>query len=265
MQKRLGRRDMISSVPAAALLGAAGMAWGQAEQPPARRPGASMIDKMLAESYQENQYALPALPYPEDALEPFLDANTVHLHHQVHHQNYVNGLNRTIRQLHEMTVGGSEIDNNQLAALQRDLSFNAAGHFLHTIYWATMGSGQSEPVGDVAGVLSSQFGSLDAFRKYFSKVAVTVKGSGWAVLMYEPVSNRLFACAVHDHDVYLVPGAQPLLPLDVWEHAYYLKYGASRAEYVRSWWNVVNWSAVNAAYTRVRSARQEAAMMTSGR
>jgi Fe-Mn family superoxide dismutase len=256
--------------------GLAGAALGQARGqqaphggPPANAAGQArggMVQKMLAESYQNNQYVLPALPYPLEALEPHISAKMLELHHAGHHQAYVNGLNKAIRQLSELAAGSGEIDADQLAGIERDLSFNAGGHILHTIYWATMGGGQGDqPVGEIADAVARQFGSMQGFRNYFSKVATTVKGSGWAVLMYEPVGDRLFVFQVHDHDVYLPPGAQPLLPLDVWEHAYYMKYGPARAEYVQAWSNVINWGAVNDSFRLARSLRQEAAMTTSGR
>ncbi|HOA73965.1 MAG TPA: superoxide dismutase [Phycisphaerae bacterium] len=283
------RREVMTSVPVAAWLGAglsgAALAQvsvapgreGEPEQgPDVRAPGGmpgggrgdargSLVQRMLAQAYQNDQYHLPALPYPYDALEPHIDAETMKLHHDRHHQSYVDGLNRAIS--HEKQLqAGAEIDADRLAGIQRDLSFNAGGHLLHTVFWAVMGSGQdNRPMGQIAEAINAQFGSFDSFRNLFTKVAVGVKGSGWAAMMYEPVGDRLFIYQINEHDAHLAPGAIPLLPLDVWEHAYYLKYGPARAEYVQAWWNVVNWNVVDESFQWMRTRRQEAAIMTAGR
>jgi len=261
------RRDLLASVPAAAWLGAglssAGYAQG-VDQP--GQPTGSLVQKMLADCYQDNLYTLPSLPYPADALEPYLTAKIVQSHHDVLEQLAVNGLNKAIQQLGELTAGGDEIDGDRLAGLERDLSFYSGGLFLHTIYWATMGGGQGgEPIGEIAEAITAQFGTPEVFKKYFSKVAVGVKGSGWAVLSYEPIGDRLCVQQVSDYDMYIIPGAQALLPCDVWEHAYYLKYGPGRAEYVQAWWHLVNWNVVNESYKWMRARRREGIMTTTGR
>src|SRR5690606_4452802 len=112
-----------------------------------------------------------------------------------------------------------------------------------------------QPQGALGEAIAAQYGSFDQFKGYFSKAAGGVKGSGWGVLCYEPVGDALMVFSLNEHDAHLVAGAIPLLPLDVWEHAYYLKYQNNRSGYIEAWWNVVNWTAVNAAYESVRAAR----------
>jgi Fe-Mn family superoxide dismutase len=208
------------------------------------------IAASLAAAAKDGEYTLPPLPYAYDALEPSIDAETMHLHHDKHHAAYVKGLNTAIKDLAALYAAGGEINSAQAAGLQEDLSFNAGGHLLHTVFWAAMGpNAGGEPSGAIADAITHDFGSVEAFRTQFNKVAATVKGSGWAVLAYEPVGKRLMILQVKQHDLQLAAGAVPLLPLDVWEHAYYLKYHNVRGDYVKAWWNVVNWPAVSAAYT----------------
>jgi len=132
--------------------------------------------------------------------------------------------------------------------LEEDLSFNGAGHMLHTIFWATMApNAGGEPDGALAEAIKKDFGSVEALRAQFGRVTLGVKGSGWALLAFEPVGQRLLVLQIKQHDLQLPVGTVPLLPLDVWEHAYYLKYRNMRGDYVKAWWNLVNWPAVSAA------------------
>ena len=182
------------------------------------------------------------MAYGYDALEPHIDAETMHLHHDKHHKAYVDGLNKAVKELAAMDAAGGENNAPLLTGLQEDLSFNAGGHVLHTLFWSIMGpKAGGEPGAALADALKRDFGSVDAFRTRFARVAAGVKGSGWAILAHEPMADRLIVLQVKQHDLQLVPGTVPLLPLDVWEHAYYLKYHNVRADYVKAWWNVVNW------------------------
>jgi Fe-Mn family superoxide dismutase len=266
------RREFLGAVgPGAAGLGAAlgisvtgGQAAGE-EVPGGRGERGSLAQRMLVDAYQGGRYTLPPLPYPYDALEPHIDARTMDLHHNRHHLGYVEGLNRALSDMAEMQAGG-RIDPYRLGSLEREISFNGGGHLLHTLFWATMGSGQGgDPGGAVAEAIRANFGGLDTFRTCFTRVAATVKGVGWALLMYEPVGDRLFIAQVNEHDAHVIPGAEPLLPLDVWEHAYYLKYGPGRVDYIQAWWNVVNWGVVEQSFGWLRSHYRRAALITSGR
>ena len=215
--------------------------------------GEGVIRKLLADAFVEDEYRLPALPYPFNALEPHIDGPTMQFHHDKHHKAYVDGLNRSLGQL--ATMRNKKIfDNLRLSALEKDVSFNAGGHFLHCVFWGAMSpGGPQQPEGELGQAINDDFGSFDAFTNQFTRVALSVKGSGWALLAYEPVSDGLVLSGANQHDTNLVPGAPVLLPLDVWEHAYYLKYQNNRADYVRAWWNTVNWHAVGQWYHYVRS------------
>jgi superoxide dismutase, Fe-Mn family len=203
--------------------------------------------------FKDGVYVLPALAYAYDALEPHIDEATMHLHHDKHHQAYVNGLNSAIKALAALAAPDAPENAPLLAGLQEDLSFNAGGHFLHTLFWQTMApSAGGEPQGALADALAKDFGSVEAFRTRFARVAAGVKGSGWALLAHEPIADRLLIVQVKQHDLQLPVGVSPLLPLDVWEHAYYLKYKNARAEYVKAWWNAVNWPTIDAALAASR-------------
>lgn len=255
MPERMSRRDIMTKVvPVIAAAGtlafcrdAIGADAGPATQ--------NALTPALASAFADGQYVLPPLPYAYDALEPHIDKETMQLHHDKHHKAYVDGLNKTLKALAEMRAAGAETNVSALSGLEEDLSFNAGGHILHTIFWSSMGPNAGGDPKDVLGeTIAKQFGSIEGFKNQFSKVAGGVKGSGWAILAYEPVGDQLMVLQAKQHDLQLAAGATPLLPLDVWEHAYYLKYHNVRADYVKAWWNVVNWPAVNEAYVAARRA-----------
>jgi Fe-Mn family superoxide dismutase len=259
MPNNLSRRSLLTqAVPALAAAGIAGVfsASAAAEENQAAAP-MSPTQAILAASFHDGEYTLPPLPYAYDALEPHIDKETMTLHHDKHHKAYVDGLNKTLKELAAVRAKG-DINVSALTGLQEDLSFNGSGHILHSIFWSTMGPGAGgEPGGAIGDALNKNFGSVEAFRSQFSKAAAGVKGSGWAMLAYEPVGDNLIVLQVKQHDLQMIFGAVPLLPLDVWEHAYYLKYHNVRGDYVKAWWDVVNWPAVEAAYgvARQRSNR----------
>ncbi len=221
--------------------------------------GNSPADPVLAAfgaAFENGQYKLPPLPYGYDALEPYIDAETMRLHHDKHHQAYVNGLNHALKELGPNSAAESP-SPPLLSGLEEDLSFNAGGHLLHTLFWSVMApKSGGEPQGDLADALTHNFGSVDQFRTRFASVAAGVKGSGWAILAHEPVGDRLMILQLKQHDLQLAPWAAPLLVLDVWEHAYYLKYHNVRGDYVKAWWNVVNWPAVADAMASSRKHAQ---------
>lgn len=189
-------------------------------------------------------YKLPELPYAYDALEPHYDEQTVRLHHDVHHKGYVDGLNNAVAKLAGAREKG---DFGLVKHWERELAFHGSGHVLHTMFWENMSpDGGGEPTGAVAARIEQDFGSFEAFRKQFSAAAVTVEGSGWAALVWNPHGGRLDVMAVEKHQDLAIWGAVPLLVCDVWEHAYYLKYQNKRAAWVEAWWNLVHWADVNA-------------------
>ncbi len=187
-------------------------------------------------------YELPPLPYPYEALEPHIDTQTMHLHHDIHHLGYVNGLNKALAGLAEARKTG---DFAQVKHLEREAAFHGSGHFLHSIFWTNMGPGKGgEPTGALAEQIRKDFGSYEAFKKHFTAAAAAVEGSGWTMLCWEPKAGELTVLTAEKHQNLTQWGVTPLLVLDVWEHAYYLKYQSRRPEYINAWWNVVNWDDV---------------------
>lgn len=191
------------------------------------------------------EYALPALPYAADALEPHIDAQTMNLHHGKHHKSYVDGLNAAIAGLDAVRKSGTPEDLEKVRGLTDALAFNGSGHTLHTVFWANMKKGGGgEPSGALAQAISRDFGSFSAFKAHFSTAATKVQASGWGILAWEPFSGRMIVLGAEKHQNLTMFGCVPLLVIDVWEHAYYLKYQNKRADYVAAFWNVVNWDNV---------------------
>ncbi len=196
-------------------------------------------------------YHLPPLPYDYADLEPFIDAQTVKLHHDIHHAGYVRGANAALADLEQVRrQGGDAI--KQVRAITDALSFNFCGHVLHDVYWKSMkksGGGDPPAASDIGRLIIRDFGSLDAFRGNLAAAAVQVQGSGWAVLAYEPLAQRLVVLQAEKHQNTAVWGAVPLLTLDVWEHAYYLKYQNKRPDYVKAFMELIDWDSVNTRLT----------------
>lgn len=198
-----------------------------------------------------SRYSLPDLPYDYSALEPWIDEQTMRLHHDIHHQGYVNGANAALDKLDKAREAG---DFGSVKAVSRDLAFNASGHVLHTIFWPNMApEGEvGEPAGALADELGRSFGGVDEFKAHFSAAAKGVEGSGWGILAWEREGGHLVVLQAEKHQNLTAQGCAPILVLDVWEHAYYLKYQNKRAAYVDAWWNVVNWNDVAARFDASR-------------
>lgn len=189
------------------------------------------------------EHTLPPLPYSYDALEPYIDEKTMKLHHDKHHKSYVEGLNKAEIELKKAR------ENNNFSLIkhwERELAFNGAGHYLHTIFWKVMDpNGGGKPSGKIAKWIDQSFSSFDKFKTQFSKAAEKVEGSGWAALVWSPRAHRLEILQFEKHQNLSQQDIIPILVLDVWEHAYYLKYQNNRSAYIDAWWNVVNWNHVN--------------------
>jgi superoxide dismutase, Fe-Mn family len=210
--------------------------------PPAARP--ATLTPMLTET-RDGVYFLPELSYPYDALEPHIDAQTMEIHHSRHHQAYVNNLNGALE-------GAATLRGKRLEELLTDLGVvpeairttvrnNGGGHFNHTFFWRIMSpGGGGAPVGDLGAAIGGAFGSFDAFKERFQAAALGVFGSGWAWLVKDGAGN-LEIMATPNQDTPTMVGRYPILGIDVWEHAYYLKYQNRRAEYVANFWNLVDW------------------------
>jgi Fe-Mn family superoxide dismutase len=198
-------------------------------------------------------HVLPPLPYPYNALEPFIDEKTMRIHHDKHHQSYVDGLNKAEKKLEEARRTG---DFELVKHWERELAFNGAGHYLHTIFWEIM---TPRSVGRPGGVLADQirrdFGGFEPFKKQFTEAAAKVEGGGWAILVWSPRSHRLEILTAEKHQNLSQWDTVPLLPLDVWEHAYYLKHQNDRAAYINDWWHVVNWPAVADRFAKARTLK----------
>lgn len=192
-------------------------------------------------------YALPALPYAFDALEPHIDAETMRLHHGKHHQTYVDKLNAAVQAHGDLAAQPVEVLLRDIGKLPEEIRVavrnHGGGHANHSMFWENMSPrGGGDPSGELAAALTSAFGSVTSFREAFTAAAVGVFGSGWAWLVLEGGTLRLVTRPNQDSP--LMDGLVPVLGLDVWEHAYYLKHQNRRAEYVAAWWNVVNWQDV---------------------
>jgi Fe-Mn family superoxide dismutase len=196
------------------------------------------------------KYELPPLPYSYNALEPYISAHIMELHHARHHKGYVDGANAALEKLLKAREG-AEVD---VKAVLKDYSFNLGGHLLHTVFWQNMKpNGGGEPGGELLDEINKVFGSFTVFKKLYTQAAVSVEGSGWAMLVYDELRDSLSIIQVEKHNLNVVPGFIPLLVIDVWEHAYYLQYQNQRAKYVDAWWNVVNWSDVEKRFAKAKS------------
>ena len=188
------------------------------------------------------KHELPPLPYDYNALEPYYDEQTMHLHHDKHHAAYVAGLNKAEEELAKARQTG---DFALIQHWEKQLAFHGSGDLLHTLFWENMSPlGGGEPKDGLLDEIIRDFGSYDAFKKQFSAAAVAVEGSGWAVLAYMAAFNKLYILQIENHQKLTMWGIRPVLVLDVWEHAYYLKYQNRRSEWVENWWNLVKWDDV---------------------
>ena len=199
------------------------------------------------------KFELPALPYAHDALEPYIDKLTMEIHHSKHHNGYVTKLNGAVE--------GTDLAGKSLEELLKNVSKhptavrnNGGGHFNHSLFWTVMKKGGGgQPEGDLANAVKDAFGSFDKFKEQFSNAAATRFGSGWAWVVVQNGKLAVGSTPNQDNPVMDVSELKgtPILGLDVWEHAYYLKYQNKRPEYIENWWNVVNWEEVGKRFKEV--------------
>jgi Fe-Mn family superoxide dismutase len=198
-------------------------------------------------------FTLPKLPYGYEALEPSFDTETMHLHHDKHHQAYVNNLNTaaaTHPEIASKTVWELVTDLNSVPEpIRTAVRNNGGGHANHSFWWMTLGKGSPSPVGELAKAIDAKFGSFSAFQDKLSDAAMHVFGSGWAWLVKMP-DGSLAIESTPNQDSPLSSGHKPILGIDVWEHAYYLKYQNKRADYVKAFFNVVNWDYVSSQFAQ---------------
>ena len=193
-------------------------------------------------------YQLPDLSYDFGALEPHLSARILELHHDKHHRSYVDGANATLEKLSAARDAG---DFSAIVGLEKTLAFNSSGHVLHSILWENLSpSGGGEPTGALADAIGENFGGFEAFKAQMTNATITVQGSGWGALVWEPLGKNLLVQQIYDHHANSVQGSTPLLVIDAWEHAYYLQYENRRPDYVNAVWNVINWDDVAKRFAR---------------
>jgi len=190
-------------------------------------------------------YVLPELPFGYRDLEPHISEKQLRIHHDKHHQGYVNGANAILQKLDKARKEGADMD---IKSTLKALSFNIGGHILHYLFWpnlAPAGKGGGKPGGALGDAIEEEFGSFERFKKEFSQAAVSVEGSGWAALSFCRQTNRPIIMQIEKHNTNVYPMFKILMVLDVWEHAYYLDYKNERAKFVDAFWSIVNWDKVS--------------------
>jgi Fe-Mn family superoxide dismutase len=195
-------------------------------------------------------FTLPELQYDYAALEPHISGRIMALHHDKHHAAYVDGANQALEQLEEARA---QQNFSRIAALQSALAFHLSGHVLHSLFWRNMAPRSGgRPEGELARTIDRDFGSFELFRAQLTAAASTIMGSGWAALVWEPLSQRLITVQIYDHQSNVNLGGLPLLVLDTWEHAYYTQYENRKTDYFEAVWNVWNWQDVGERFEAVR-------------
>ncbi|MBT6646339.1 MAG: superoxide dismutase [Thaumarchaeota archaeon] len=204
------------------------------------------------------KYTLPEMPYAYDALEPHIDAQTMEIHHTKHHQKYTDGMNGALEklspELQEKDIQEILSNINQVPDdVKGAINFNGGGYDNHKLFWNSMKqNGGGEPTGAIADAINDSFGSFAEFKELFSSKTAPIQGSGWGWLVYNPTSSKVEYKAMSNQTSPRTEGLVPLLGLDVWEHAYYLKYQNKRPDYIAAWWNVINWDEVNDRFSKAK-------------
>ena len=204
------------------------------------------------------KYTLPEMPYAYDALEPHIDAQTMEIHHSKHHQKYTDGMNGALEklspELQEKDIEEILSNINQIPDdVKGAINFNGGGYDNHKLFWNSMKqNGGGEPTGAIADAINDSFGSFAEFKELFSSKTAPIQGSGWGWLVYNPNSGKVEYKAMSNQTSPRTEGLVPLLGLDVWEHAYYLKYQNKRPDYIAAWWNVINWDEVNDRFSKAK-------------
>ena len=203
------------------------------------------------------KYELPRLPYGYSDLEPFIDTHTMQIHHQKHHQAYVDGLNRSLAAIgsasHPQYISSILSDLNSVSeSSRREINFFGGGFENHRLFWETMmPNGDASPGGMLEDAIDVYFDSFENFKKVFSEKAITIQGSGWCWLVFNQTYHKIEIITTENQDSPWTIQKHPLLGLDVWEHAYYLKYQNKRPDYIDAWWNVVNWDYVENRFSEL--------------
>jgi superoxide dismutase, Fe-Mn family len=210
------------------------------------------LNLVKAEAPAEGPFKLPPLPYSYDALEPYIDTQTMQIHHDKHHSAYVDNLNKALSKYPNLTDKSLEylLANLEVlpATIKEAVRNNGGGHYNHSLFWTIMGKNKGgEPKGKLKQDIEKTFGSFENFKKEFKAAALGQFGSGWAWLIKDKY-NKLMIVTTPNQDSPIMMGISPIMGLDVWEHAYYLKYQNKRGDYIDNWWNVVNWDEIEKRY-----------------
>ena len=218
--------------------------------------GKEVLENISQSPFFAEEYTLPALPYAYDALEPFIDKQTMELHHDKHHQAYVNNLNKALQNSKHPAANSLENIFKDMASFDVAVRNNGGGHYNHSLFWTLLKENkegkQNNPDGKIAEAMVASFGSFEECKKQFGEAAAKRFGSGWAWLVVENKKLKIGSTANQDNPLMSISDfkGRPVLALDVWEHAYYLKYQNKRADYINAWWNVVNWNKANELFAK---------------
>jgi Fe-Mn family superoxide dismutase len=211
------------------------------------------LSPLVGRAQGKTEFELPKLPYAYDALEPYIDAKTMEIHHDRHHKAYVDNLNKALAKHPDLQGKSLEELLRNLKNVPQDIQTavrnNGGGHYNHTMFWNNMAKNGGKPSGALAKAIEAELGGFEKFQKAMSDAAVGRFGSGWAWLLVGE-GGKLRVESTPNQDNPIMQGATPILGLDVWEHAYYLKYQNRRPEYVQAWWHVVNWNDVSERYSK---------------
>lgn len=199
-------------------------------------------------------YILPDLPYDYGALDPAISGKIMELHHDKHHAAYVTGANLALEKIAEAQAAGNFATINML---EKNLAFNLGGHINHSVFWKNLSpEGGDRPDGELGAAIDDNFGSWDTFRAQLEAVALGIQGSGWAILAWDTLSQKLVMVQLYDHQGNIAPSMIPIVILDMWEHAFYLDYVNVKADYIKAWWNVVNWADAQERFAAATSGNQ---------
>lgn len=204
-------------------------------------------------AFQNGEFTLPELPYSYDALEPLYDEQTLRIHHDKHHAKYVSNFNTALQKLEKMRQRG---DYANIQAVTNDLAFNGSGHVLHTLFWQSMkpGGNEGQIPTELRSAMEDSFGSVEQAQQQFAAATKAVEASGWGVLAFEPISQKLVVLGAEKHQNMTIWGVVPVLVCDVWEHAYYLKYQNNRAQWVDNFMKLANWEFANECLAEAKHA-----------
>lgn len=227
-------------------------------EPNSRKEKNMWQSSLFAQAYKNGEYTLPDLPYDYDALEPLYDKQTLQIHHDKHHAGYVKKLNTAMEKLKKAR---QENDFSSIQAISRDAAFNGSGHVLHTLFWQSMkpGGNNGEMPSEFQKDFEESFGSVKAGQEQFAQATKAVEASGWGILAFEPIAEKMVILQCEKHQDLTIWGVIPLLVCDVWEHAYYLKFQNNRGQWIDNFMQLANWDFAAQRLAQAKSCIQASA------